>query len=118
MTYGSESAFDRMLVDFGILPFIGDPSEERADLPLLPELGLEAVRSFGSMPTFPRPRNPTRRATAMKFSELALDFLTAHESAHIANGHIDYTAENLVISATDETEVPSREPEARSEASS
>jgi hypothetical protein len=106
--------FDRMLADPAILPFIGDSSKERADdLPLLPDLGLDAVRSFDSVPLFPRPRDPARRATAMKFSELALDFLTAHEFAHVANGHLDYMTENLGISAIDEIGEPSRGPEVR-----
>jgi len=97
-----------MLADPAILPFIGNPKEERADLPLLPDLGMDAVKSFGSVPLFTRPRDPARRATAAKFTELALDFLTAHEFAHIANGHLDYYAENLGISAMDETSEPPR----------
>lgn len=105
--------FDRMLADPEVLPFIGSAVQERADLPLLPDLGMDAVRSFGSVPTFPPPRDATRRATARKFSELALDFLTAHEFAHVANGHLDRMAENLGISAIDETGEPSRKPEAR-----
>jgi len=105
--------FDRMLADPEILPFIGGPEEETQDLPLLPEIGTDAVRSFGSVPTFPRPQDPTRRATAKKLAELALDFLTAHEFAHVANGHLDYMAENRGISAIDETGEPSRKPEAR-----
>jgi hypothetical protein len=105
--------FDRMLADPAILPFIGDPSEERADLPLLPALGLDAVQSFGSVPLFPRPRDPARRATTVKLTELALDFLTAHEFAHVANGHLDYMTENLGISAIDEIGEPSRGSEVR-----
>jgi len=82
--------FDRMLADSLVLPFIGDVSEETADLPLIPNVGPDFERSVASVPTFPRPRNPARRSTAHKLLELALDFLTAHEFAHIANGHIDY----------------------------
>ncbi len=93
--------FDRMLADPQVLPFIGDAAEEVADLPLLPDIGTDFERSVGSVPPFPRPRNPVRRSTAHKLVELALDFLTAHEFAHIANGHVDYM-ENQGISAIDE----------------
>jgi hypothetical protein len=82
--------FDRMLADRNILPFTGNPEEEVADLPLLPDIGTDFVRSVASVPEFPRPRNPARQATARRLAELALDFLTAHEFAHIANGHLDY----------------------------
>src|SRR5215216_194778 len=89
-----EVLFDRMLADPQILPFIGDPKEEVADLPLLPNLGRDFARSVDSVPEFPRPQDPARRATARKLGELALDFLTAHEFAHIANGHLDYLQAN------------------------
>ncbi len=105
--------FDRMLADPEILPFIGDASQETADLPLLPDLGLDFEQSVAAVPTFPRPRNWARRSTADRLVELAFDFLTAHEFAHIANGHLDYSAKDQGIRAIDEvggvaraTEVP------------
>lgn len=82
--------FDRMLADPQVLPFIRDPEEEVADLPLLPDIGTDFIQSVASVPTFPRPRSPARRGTARRLAELALDFLTAHEFTHIANGHLDY----------------------------
>ncbi len=82
--------FDRMLADPQVLPFIGTSEEEVADLPLLPDLGTDFVQSVASVPTFPRPQSPLRQGTARRLTELALDFLTAHEFAHIANGHLDY----------------------------
>jgi hypothetical protein len=94
--------FDRMLADPEILPFIGNPEEEVANLPLLPDVGPDFVQSVASVPTFPRPRDPARRITAHKLAELALDFLTAHEFAHIANGHVDYTEESQGISVIEE----------------
>jgi hypothetical protein len=94
--------FDRMLADPQVLPFIGDAKEEAADLPLLPDIGLDFRRSVASAPTFPRPRHWARELTARKLVELALDFLTAHEFAHIANGHLDYIADHHGIGAIDE----------------
>ena len=94
--------FDRMLADPEILPYIGNAEEEAAARPLLPNIGLDFEGSVASVPTFPRPRNPVRRSTANKLAELALDFLTAHEFAHIANGHVDYMEENQGISAIEE----------------
>jgi hypothetical protein len=95
--------FDRLLADPEILPFIGDAEAETSDLPLLPDIGIDFVQSVDSVPTFPRPRDPARRAAAQKLAELALDFLTAHEFAHIANGHLDYMTKAQGISAIDET---------------
>ena len=94
--------FDRMLADPQVLPFIGNVAEEVPDLPLLPDIGTDFERLVASVPPFPRPRNPARRSTAGKLVELALDFLTAHEFAHIANGHVDYMADKQDISAIDE----------------
>jgi hypothetical protein len=102
--------FDRMLADPQVLPFIGDSVEEVADLPLLPGIGTDFERSVASVPTFPRPRNCVRQLTARKLVELALDFLTAHEFAHIANGHVDYMEENQGISAIDEVSGAARTP--------
>jgi hypothetical protein len=99
--------FDRMLADPEILPFIGDPKEETTALPLIRDIGVDFVRSVASVPTFPRPRDPARRVTADKLVELALDFLTAHEFAHIANGHLNYLVKNRGISAIDEAGGPS-----------
>ncbi len=82
--------FDRMLADPQVLPFIENPEEEATDLPLLPDIGPDFVQSVASVPTFPRPQSPARRGMALRLAELALDFLTAHEFAHIANGHLDY----------------------------
>lgn len=94
--------FDRMLADPQILPFIGNPEEEVADLPLLPDIGTDFVQSVASVPTFPRPQDPARQGTARRLAELALDFLTAHEFAHIANGHLDYLNANQGRLAIDE----------------
>ncbi len=94
--------FDRMLADPEILPFIGNAEEEVATLPLLPDIGLDFEGSVASVSTFPRPQNPVRRSTANKLAELALDFLTAHEFAHVANGHVDYIEEKQGISAIEE----------------
>ena len=99
-----------MFADPEVLPFIGDVAEETSDLPLLPDIGLDFERSVASVPMFPRPRNPARRATAQKLAELALDFLTAHEFAHIANGHLDYQERSLGVSAIDEVGEPPRSP--------
>ena len=74
---------------------------------MLRGIGVDFVRSVASVPTFPRPRDPARRVTADKLVELALDFLTAHEFAHVANGHLNYLVKNRGISAIDEAGGPS-----------
>jgi len=94
--------FDRMLADPQVLPFIGTPEEEVADLPLLPDIGTDFVRSVAAVPEFPRPQDPARKEMALRLAELALDFLTAHEFAHIANGHLDYLQANQGSLAIDE----------------
>jgi hypothetical protein len=94
--------FDRMLADPEVLPFIGDPREESRDLPLLPDIGLDFEKSVANVPVFPRPQNAAREVTARRLWELALDFLIAHEFAHIANGHVDYLHSYQGISAIDE----------------
>lgn len=96
--------FDRMLADPEVLPFIGDPREETADLPLLPDIGLDFEKSFATVPAFPGPQNPARQATARRLWELALDFLTVHEITHIANGHVDYLRNYQGISAIEEAD--------------
>jgi hypothetical protein len=108
--------FDRMLADPEVLPFIGDAEREAERLPQLPDLGTDFVRSVASVPPFPRPRDPARRATARKLAELALDFLTTHEFAHIANGHLDYRENRLGVSAIEEVGEPSQAPRARERA--
>jgi hypothetical protein len=94
--------FDRMLADPQILRFVGNAQEEVVDLPLIPELGPDFRQALASVPQFPGPRDPWRRSVAHKLQDLALDFVTAHEFAHIANGHLDYLKKNLDISAIDE----------------
>ena len=98
--------FDRMLADPEVLPFIGDPREETADLPLLPNIGLDFERSFATVPEFPGPQSPFRQATALRLWELALDFLTVHEITHIANGHVDYLRNRQGVSAIEEAGRP------------
>lgn len=94
--------FDRMLADPQTFPFIGDPTAEVSGLPLLPNIGTDFERTVASASSFPRPQDPMRQSTAHKLVELSLDFLTAHEFAHIANGHLDYMASIRGISAIDE----------------
>jgi hypothetical protein len=108
--------FDRMLADPEILPFIGAAEQEAAGLPLLPGLGIDFKQTVASVPTFPRPRDPARRSTARRLGELALDFLTTHEFAHIANGHVDYAEEYLGIREIDEFGWAARAPGRRERA--
>lgn len=98
--------FERMLADPEVLRSIGDPKQEKADLPLLPDIGLDFERSFENVPEFDGPQDPMRIATARRLWELALDFLTAHEFAHLANGHVDYLGRYQGISAIDELGKP------------
>jgi hypothetical protein len=103
--------FDRMLADREVLPFVGSPQEEAAVLPLLPDIGTNYKRTVASVPTFPGPQDPARRATARKLTELTLDFLTAHEFAHVANRHVDFASEKLGVSAIQEVGGAPRTPD-------
>ncbi len=94
--------FDRMFADSRILPFLGDAEKESADLPLIPAIGNDFKRALAPVPEFPRPRDPLRQSIAYKLMDMACDFMTAHEFAHIANGHLDYNASNRGISTIDE----------------
>jgi hypothetical protein len=105
-----------MLADPEILPFIGHAEGEAVGLPLLPALGTDFELTVASVPTFPWPRDPVRRSTARRLTELALDFLTAHEFAHIANGHVDYAKESQGIRAIDEVGRAARAPVAQERA--
>jgi hypothetical protein len=96
--------FDRMLADQRILPFIGKAEEEVAALPpitALARIGTDFIQALDSVSTFSRPRDPARQALASVMMDMAFDFLTAHEFAHIANGHLDYYT-SRGISAIDE----------------
>ncbi len=94
--------FDRMLADSRILSFLGDAEKESADLPLIPDIGRDFKRAVVSVPEFPRPQDPVRQSIAWKLTDMACDFITAHEFAHIVNGHIDYKTVNGCISTIDE----------------
>lgn len=84
--------FDRMLGDPEVIPFIGAAEDESTTLPLIPTIS-ELVRDFigalEAVPEFARPRCKARGALAHVLSDLAFDFIIAHEFAHIANGHLD-----------------------------
>jgi hypothetical protein len=82
--------FDRLLADRSVLPFFGQVEVEAENLPLMPSLGPHFVESVWGVEVFQQPRDPFRRALAIKLTEIALDFIVAHEFAHIANGHVDF----------------------------
>jgi len=94
--------FDRILADRRILTFIGDPQLEAEALPLLPNLGASFENTVASVREFSPPRDSSRRSTSNKLVEFAMDFLTGHEFAHVANGHVDHMLRTQGVSIVDE----------------
>jgi hypothetical protein len=82
--------FNRLLADRSVLPFLGNIELEEKQLPFIPSLGPDFAESVCEVDPFPPPRDPSRRALATRFTEISLDFILAHEFAHIANGHLDF----------------------------
>lgn len=82
--------FDRLLADRSVLPYFGQVEREAESLPLMPALGPNFFRSVTGVDFFQPPRDPSRRAISQRLTEMALDFIVAHEFAHIANGHVDF----------------------------
>ena len=85
----------------------GNPTEEIDGLPTLPALGTHFLRSVWAVPEFGRPKNLQRRLFAAKLADIALDFIVAHEFAHIANGHLDRTRSIHGISVMSELDTSS-----------
>jgi hypothetical protein len=80
----------RMLADPALFQHVGDPARERSGLPLFTRIRLDAewMESETCYGTYPL--CPVRKSYADHLCMRAIDFLGAHEMAHIANGHLDY----------------------------
>lgn len=94
--------FDRLLADRSVLPFFGRVELELENLPLMPKLGPDFIASVENMETFMPPQDPSRRAVSKRLCEIALDFVIAHEFAHIANGHVDFLNKKYTLDRIDE----------------
>ena len=79
----------RMLSDRALFPWIGDPTEERTDLPRINFYVPHADQMWASEELV-TPRNETRRLYADFIEDSALRFFVGHEIAHISQGHVDY----------------------------
>ncbi len=95
--------FDRLLADRSVLPFFGQVELEDDKLPLMPAIGPDFFESVKGVEVFLPPQDPSRRALAKRLTEIAMDFIVAHEFAHIANGHVDYLNENYGLNWIEET---------------
>lgn len=82
--------FCRVLADRRALVDVGEPSDERRDLPLLQGLvpDAELMYQAGLSPELPKTRDRQKFAKAL--FDQALMFLVGHELAHITRGHVDY----------------------------
>lgn len=81
---------NRFLANPRLFTNIGLPEAEDPKLPHMPKIVSDAARLAAVNPRFIQPNDPPRIAYAIHLCDLAFDFLTAHEIAHIVNGHVDY----------------------------
>ncbi|MES2792854.1 MAG: hypothetical protein V4719_24795 [Planctomycetota bacterium] len=82
----------RMLADGRLFPQVGDSAAEATGLPLFRQLRPNAAQLFYANPWAIVPKDRQRQIYAIHLCHLVFDFLSAHEIAHIANGHVDYKA--------------------------
>jgi hypothetical protein len=82
--------FFRMLSDPLVLPEIGSVSQELMNLPVMSDFEANAEQALRSNYIPVLPKDPSRNLYAGHLVDLALDYLVAHELAHIANGHTEY----------------------------
>lgn len=94
----------RMLADGRLFPQIGDPKVEANDFPLFTTLSPNAALLAAGNPGAVVPKNPPRQIYAIHLCHLVFDFLTSHEIAHIANGHVDYRKAERGIPYVNEAE--------------
>lgn len=91
----------RMLSDQRVFPSIGDPSNEKADLPPLADYEPEADKmAYTNKLSYPRDR--LRGAYAQFLEDQALMFLVGHEITHISHGHVDYLHATRGLAHTEE----------------
>lgn len=102
--------FDRYFADRALFPFIGNIENESSDLPIIKNIALNYEYTVDELPYFEPPQDPTRNAVAKHLTKLAIDFILAHEIAHIILGHVDYlnSEYNIILdelshSETDQT---------------
>jgi len=101
----------RMLADSRLFLQIGDPTVEAANLPVFTRLSPNAALLTASTPGAVIPKSPLRQIYAIHLCHLVFDFLTAHEIAHIANGHVDYKIAEHGIPYVSEAELLPSTPE-------
>jgi len=82
--------FDRIFADPNILSYIGNPEEEKNDLPIIENLNFDFEKWSQETPYFRSPNNSCRQMHSNHFFHLAMDFILSHEAAHIIHGHVDY----------------------------
>jgi len=81
-----------MLADNRPVSQSGDPKAESGNLRYSARCSPDAALLSAANPGAIVPKNPQRQIYAIHLCHLVFDFLTSHEIAHIANGHVDYRA--------------------------
>ena len=80
----------RLLADRRVFRHVGEPDQEAESLPpfqlVFPDAAQLATANLGAVV----PKHAWRQIYAIHLSHLAFDFLTVHEIAHLAHGHVDY----------------------------
>lgn len=94
----------RMLADRRLFRQIGDPDAETDNLPLITTLSPNAGSLVAGASSANVPKTSRRHIYAIHLCNLVFDFLTSHEIAHIANGHVDYIKSERGIPYLDEVE--------------
>lgn len=83
--------FNRLLADRNVLEFIGDPSKEKEDLPLLENISRDFIVTTEILPLFLPPQCPVRMVFSNHMTKMAIDFILAHEIGHIISGHVAFS---------------------------
>jgi hypothetical protein len=92
----------RMLADRRVLPSIGEPQLEEADLPVLTGYAPHAQDMAEAGLFAPLPKCPARLEYAKHLRQVATMFFVSHELAHIARGHIGYGSAKTATYMIDE----------------
>ena len=80
----------RLMADRQVFRHIGEPDQEAQSLPLFHLDFPDAPKLSMANPGAVVPTHSSRQIYAIHLSHLAFDFLTVHEIAHLAHGHVDY----------------------------
>ncbi len=83
--------FYRLLADRRLFRHVGEPDQEAESLPLFHlDFPPDATKLATANPDAVVPRHSWRQIYSLHLTRLAFDFLTVHEIAHLAHGHVDY----------------------------